>query len=231
MTPQEYEELDVEEKGHLYSEFQQLHGGWIETQLQARDAVWILIAEGEVVNSGPRWHDGPDDYEVAEMSLRDNRMYWVFETFPLIEETSWVSLQDRDAYPSLRLEVVNDSTSKSWAIIADFDSGSNTTVLDESQLRDAEMLPSKPRSIKEAVHLGSTFQYSRLPLSIRLADETNNRHTERLDCAVVYSWDNSPWTRINPGRQALAGRDLLLSLSASVELNGKDRKTYIRRVG
>lgn len=226
-----YEELDWKAKGDLHWEFQQLHGDWIQEQLTQRESEWILMAAGDVVQAGPHWHGRPDDCRLAELSHQYNRMYWVFGRFPLIEESSWNPVTPVDLYPSLAVTVVgNTSTGETVEYLADFDSGSSTTVLDATRLQQAGFLGGRLERVETASHLGEPFQFSWRPLTLRLRCESGEERKQVVECCIVYCWAMSPWTRINPKREALAGRDLLLRFPASVELDGITKRTYIRKV-
>ncbi|NCO33732.1 MAG: hypothetical protein AUJ92_21180 [Armatimonadetes bacterium CG2_30_59_28] len=230
MSVSEYEALDWKERGNLHAEFQQLHGDWIEQQMQERGAKWILVVEGAVIAFGLSWQDCPNSLELGEQCLQSQKMHWLFEKLLCIEETAWSPLSEGDCYPTISLEIVGNNPSVSVQLTADFDSGSNATLVGESTLRLAGLLPSRLMLIQTASHLGRTFQYASLPLSVLVTDESGNRQVGEVDGAIVYGWEGSPFTSINPRREALVGRNFLLSLPACIELDGITRHTRITKV-
>ncbi|MBI3920807.1 MAG: phosphoribosylformylglycinamidine synthase subunit PurS [Armatimonadetes bacterium] len=230
LSVDDYEKLSVEERGQLHGEFQRLHGDWIQQQMQERGAKWILVAEGEVVDCGFSWKDCPNSLELEERDIRAGKLHWLFEKLFLIEESPWTRLGERDAYPSLRLAVSGDKESESFVFEADFDSGSSLTALNAEDLSIRNLLPKRPFRTLSSWHLGQSFEYTILPFHVELTDVSTTSSSSIIDCMVIFRWEGGPFTRINPCRKALAGRNLLLDIPASIELDGTTRQTRITEV-
>jgi phosphoribosylformylglycinamidine synthase len=54
------------------------HGAWITAQLDERDADWILVVGGEVVDSGASFESYPSEDRLKELGTANNLVPWVF---------------------------------------------------------------------------------------------------------------------------------------------------------
>lgn len=231
MSVEEYMKLDWDARSELHWEFQQLHGDWIAEQKQSRNAEWLLVTEGRVDASGPNWRECPDGLEVGKMCLRDQKLYWTFSRDPVIEEISWAALGSGDAFPTVELTLSMPDGTGQLDTVADFDSGSNATLVGVDDLKAAGLNPEPVASLIQGVHLGARYSYTWARLRLTLTDDGEHRSSSVALCAIVHDWKSSPYTKVNPSRRALAGRDLLMVVPAAIELDGATRTTRVTRVG
>lgn len=70
--------LPSEEQLALRSQALLKHGTWITGQLDERDADWILVVGGEVVDSGASFESYPSEDRLKELGTANNLVPWVF---------------------------------------------------------------------------------------------------------------------------------------------------------
>jgi methylmalonyl-CoA mutase cobalamin-binding subunit len=70
--------LPSEEQLALRSQALLKHGAWITAQLDERDADWILVVGGEVVDSGASFESYPAEDRLKELGTANNLVPWVF---------------------------------------------------------------------------------------------------------------------------------------------------------
>lgn len=70
--------LPSEEQLALRSQALLKHGTWIAAQLDERDADWILVVGGEVVDSGASLESYPNESRLKELGTANNLVPWVF---------------------------------------------------------------------------------------------------------------------------------------------------------
>jgi phosphoribosylformylglycinamidine synthase len=70
--------LPADEQLALRSQALLKHGTWITAQLDERDADWILVVGGEVVDSGASFESYPSEDRLKELGTVNNLVPWVF---------------------------------------------------------------------------------------------------------------------------------------------------------
>jgi len=70
--------LPSEEQLALRSQALLKHGAWITAQLDERNADWILVVGGEVVDSGASFESYPNEDRLKELGTANNLVPWVF---------------------------------------------------------------------------------------------------------------------------------------------------------
>lgn len=70
--------LPSDEQLELRSQALLKHGAWITAQLDERDADWILVVGGEVVDSGASFESYPSEDRLKELGTANNLVPWVF---------------------------------------------------------------------------------------------------------------------------------------------------------
>jgi len=77
-----YRSLPTEEKLALRSMAWQKHGTWIMSQLNEREADWVLCVGGEVVDSGPTLDTYPNEERLNTLGEANDLVPWVFTRPP-----------------------------------------------------------------------------------------------------------------------------------------------------
>jgi len=60
-----------------------------------------------------------------------------------------------------------------------------------------------------------------------VVDEDGNIKSASVQCRCVMDWVSSPLCHVNPQRQALVGRNVILTLALQVNLDGARKSTYV----
>jgi hypothetical protein len=131
-----------------------------------------------------------------------------------------------DHYPAI--EVTLSGTSGSLTLDADLDTGAWELFADLALLVSAgviQVLPSDPRI--PSAHLGRGFDFTPYSLWIEITDEAGTSHRVSKTAVCVHGWTHSPFVQINPLRQALLRRGVLLDLKPEVHLKFQDRSTEV----
>ena len=74
-------------------------------------------------------------------------------------------------------------------------------------------------------HLSQLYSFHVLPVVIGVTDEQGSIKIQDFHALCVHNWQNSPLCLVNPNREALAGRNLLLEFPSRVELDGRQQVT------
>lgn len=77
------------------------------------------------------------------------------------------------------------------------------------------------------IHLQRRYLYFVRRLSLTVEVERGTSGALRFNSRCVRDWQNSPLCQVNPNRQALVGRVLILSFGFTVELDGSQRVTRV----
>jgi hypothetical protein len=207
---------------------------WIDHQLKARRAKWMLVCGGEILDASPKFIEYPAPEKLMTIGKDRGLIPFVFIYTPLIEESSWSDLQDSDYYPTLPM-TVGRFGAKSEKIIsdgvtieADFDTGSPELLLDYDQMVSNGVIGAIP--IKQAhhrPHLGEFYPCHLLPIAIGITDDNGQTLTKDIGALFVRNWRQSPLCLVNPSREALAGRNLLFEFPLRVVLDGEKKTTQI----
>jgi hypothetical protein len=241
MTFEEYLALPIVQRHSLAMELQKRNWHSIQSELIRRNAQWMLVCGGSVFEYSSNWKELPTDEKIKKIGHQQNKVPLVFVRNPPIEETAWSPLPADDWYPTIPVyfgraqwddeQLVQDGL----LILSDFDTGAPFIFADNNQLIQEQILdlefvrnPSKLffsfRKRKEKFdqkkrkisllgsHLGNAYVFFITELRVGVADEVCNVKSAPIQCRCVMNWASSPLCHVNPQRQALVGRNLLLIL-------------------
>jgi len=207
---------------------------WIDRELKSRHAKWMLVCGGEILESSPEFLEYPSSDKLIMVGKERGLIPFVFIYTPLIEESSWSILSKADYYPTLPLIIGKFGTpaeklaSEGVAIKADFDTGSPDLLLDYDQMVSNGVIRTMP--IEHAhyrPHLGEYFRAYLLPVVIGVNDHRGKTVTIEFGAIFVRNWRQSPLCFVNPAREALAGRNLILKFPLKIELDGEKKTTKV----
>jgi hypothetical protein len=162
---------------------------------------------------------------------------FVFVREPLVEESGWARLAGNDFYPTVRLTLSPPGTNPEnplaagVSFTADFDSGSPNLFVDYDQMLALNIVDRQ--LIDQAhfrPHLGQLYRFHVLFLMVGVTDENGGVAAREFPALCVRDWRQSPLCRVNPNREALAGRNVLLEFPLRLELSGAERATRILEV-
>jgi hypothetical protein len=215
----------------------QEHQAWIDTELERRGAEWLLVCGGEVLDASASLKDYPSREKLMDIGARRGCVPFVFVREPLVEEAAWSSLEDDDVYPTVDLTLAamgtarQDLSATGVSVVADFDTGSPGLFVDFDQMLARKVISVQP--IDQAhfrPHLGRLYRFHVMPLLVGVNDETGACAIRHFSVLCVRDWAHSPMCRVNPQREALAGRNLLLEFPLRIELDGQTRTTRVLEV-
>jgi len=207
---------------------------WIDDELKKRHAKWMLVCGGEILESSPEFLEYPSSDKLIMVGKERGLIPFVFIYTPLIEESSWSPLSRDDYYPTLPLTIGKFGTtaerlaSEGVAIKADFDTGSPDLLLDYDQMVSNGIIRTMP--IEHAhyrLHLGEYFRAYLLPVVIGVNDHHGKTITIQFGAIFVRNRRLSPLCFVNPAREALAGRNLILKFPLKIELDGEKKTTEV----
>jgi hypothetical protein len=207
---------------------------WIDHELAKRQAKWILVCGGKIVESSKVLDDHPSDDKMYAVGKQLGYAPFVFMAGPVIEESEWAVLDNNDFYPSLSLTLGGTDWERDEVLMngilidGDFDTGSGNTLLDYNRLRSKGIIKSqRSKRTHERFHLGQSYRFYFLPVQIAVTTEAGEIFSKNVSAMCVRNWQQSPLCLANSVRKALVGRDLLLEFPLRVELDGGKRKTKI----
>ena len=210
---------------------------WIDAELEQRKAEWILVCGGQVIEASATLRDYPSDEKLMQLGEQRGLVPFVFVKAPLIEEAAWSVTGTNDFYPTLKLTMAAPGTdvaqlaAAGLTITADFDTGSPSLLADYNQLL-AQMVirPSPVNQAHYNRHLGQAFAYHFRPVLIGVWSEAGKLATQNFTVTCIRDWRKSPLCLVNPQREALAGRNLLLEFPLCLELDRAAKTTRVTRV-
>lgn len=80
------------------------------------------------------------------------------------------------------------------------------------------------------LHLGQIYRFYVLTLLIVVEDENGVIAVREFPALCVRDWRQSPLCRVNPNREMLVGRNLLLEFPLCMELDGRTKATRVVEV-
>jgi hypothetical protein len=230
----EYLAMSDEERDAIQDEAYEKHLKWIDKELEQRHARWILVCGKTVLESSPTLQNYPRDEKLRAVGEQYGLIPFVFAAPPLIEESSWSVLADKDFYPLLPILVAaenrgfRNSQNDGLTIDADFDTGSGDVFFDHAQLSNEGIIQRQEfRRADTYFHLGRLYRYHVLPVLIGVVTEAGKIISGVMEALCVRDWAQSPFRLPNPSRQALVGRNVLTGLGLQVKLDGRGRVTQI----
>jgi len=233
----DYLALSDQEREAVQLHAYQTHQAWIDAELERQGAEWVLVCGGEVLEASPTLRNYPSREKLMHIGQQRGRVPFVFVREPLVEESGWSALVGNDFYPTVRLAGAAPGTSTEnlaaagVELTADFDSGSLNLFVDYDQMLALKIIDRQP--IDQAhfrPHLGQLYRFHVLSLLAGVTDENGAVAAREFPALCVRDWRQSPLCRVNPNREALAGRNLLLEFPLRLELNGTERATRILEV-
>ena len=207
---------------------------WIDAKLEERKAEWILVCGGEVIESSPTLQNYPSREKLMQTGQQRGLVPFVFVRGPLIEESGWSVLPRGDFYPTIRLSIAAAGTSTEHLpntgieLTADFDSGSPGLFMNYDLMMTHQIVDNQPIDQPHlSAHLGQAYRFHILPLLIGVRSEDGTVTAREFSVLCVRNWRLSPLCLINPNREALAGRNLLIEIPLRLELDGAKRTTRV----
>jgi len=207
---------------------------WIDQELKARRAKWMLVCGGEILASSPKLLEYPSREKLMALGKKSGLIPFVFIYKPLIEESSWSVIDDSDCYPTLSIMVgrfgiaASKLFSEGVMVEADFDTGSPDLLLDYDQMVSNDVIDTIPIDQDHfRPHLGEFNRSVLVPITVGVTDTNGQIVTLELGAVFVRNWRRSSLCLVNPSREALAGRNLLLEFPLKLELDGEKKTTQV----
>lgn len=199
-------------------------GDRVRRELKMRGAAWLVLVGEEIAAASADPWAIPSPEEVLRLGEPRGLVAYLFEA-PLIEEVApstspWSPLRGGDLYPTVAV-VLDPDGPLAALIIADLDTGSYVTFL------DAELVNETAPTWFTGEHLGEAFFWTIASVEVELGRTAGAPLRRRMPVRVVRDWKGSPFTRINPGRRALVGRDFLRALGLSLVLRAPEAETEV----
>jgi hypothetical protein len=242
----EFISLGEQQQNELRSAALRRYGDWVDTELERRQALWILVVGGEVVSCGTSLTSLPTKSLSYHLAQHKELAPFLFTKEPLVEEMSspsaastsaastWSALAADDFYPTVpvlvsRSELPDEAlVPHGLGLAADFDTGSPAVFLSQDDVQgcgvDLEDLMPMTR-----FHLGHPYHYVVPTMKIAVATQAGLLRSSVFEVYAVRDWSKSPLALVNPHRRALAGRNVLLELELEINLNGQSHATTVLR--
>ncbi|MCI0446335.1 hypothetical protein L0152_24370 [bacterium] len=229
-----YLAMTEEERDAIAFQAYRILDHWIDQELKFRHARWMLVCGGQILEWSQKLIEYPSHEKIMAIGQERGLIPFVFIRTPLIEESSWSGIADLDYYPTLPITVAKFTATKDEllsdgvALEADFDTGSADLLLDYDQLVSSGIIKRLPLDQAHYYyHLGEFYRAHLLPITIGITDDREQTITKKFGALVVRDWRKSPLCLVNPAREALGGRNLLLDFPLRVELDGEKKTTKI----
>jgi hypothetical protein len=231
---EKYLALSEDERAAIAFRAYKILDSWIDEELEARQARWMLVCGGEILESSPKLIEYPAREKLMTIGKKSGLIPFVFVYKPLIEESNWSALPKLDYYPTLPLTIgrfgtsIEKLTSEGIVIEADFDTGSPDLLVDYDQMVSNDVIAAQPSDQEHfRPHLGEFYRYYLLPVVVGINDHHNRTVAKEFGAIFVRNWRQSPLCFVNSAREALAGRNLLLEFPLKVELDGEKKTTKV----
>ncbi|MBM3236333.1 hypothetical protein FJZ31_08550 [Candidatus Poribacteria bacterium] len=240
-TYSEAERLSLSERSRRMGELEAQNQAWLERKCEELGANWLIVVDGEILTHGATLAEYVTDDALLKWCEQTGKLPLVYEhprSFAIEESVPWhLTAYPQDAYPTLGLALVesgNGLRSKPLNeanranLVADFDTGSLETYVNLDSLRAQGIVQIATQDVlRQHTHLGQVFSYFLKQVSILLTSEdcVIKQLTRGIRC--VLNWQQSPFVRVNPNRQALAGRGIGLQFRPLLTLDFVRRKTKL----
>jgi len=233
-TLETYSALPDDDKRKYVEEAQQNNADWLERKFDELKAAWVMVVDGIVIAHGESLDSFPMQQELIALCQQTGKYPFIFvhpRTLAIEEDsTAWHSTKfPDDWYPAIKATLSGNSGS--LTMDADLDTGARELFTDVALLTSAgviQVLPSDPRL--PSSHLGRGFDFTPYSLWIDITDEVGTSRRVMKTAVCVHDWIRSPFVQINPSRQALLGRGVLLDLKPEVRLRFQDQSTELHYV-
>lgn len=179
MRFRDYLTLGEKERRRLLLDVQKRNQEWINQQLDAHHASWILVCEGKVIESSADLDDYPSTEELMQIGYKYDCIPFVFTRSPLVEETTWSPLPYNDFYPTISIGVGAGDWDHSTLLdqgrqlIADFDTGSPRLFVIWEWLLTENLVQPAPVDFPQIWHhLGREYTFYTRILRVGISDES-----------------------------------------------------------
>ncbi|MCI0691037.1 hypothetical protein L0337_03410 [candidate division KSB1 bacterium] len=98
----EYLALTDDERDSIHISAYSKYRAWIDEELERREAEWMLVVGGDVIETGETLDEYPSRDKLYKIGRQFDRVPFVFVANPVIEESSWAALPKNDFYPDIR---------------------------------------------------------------------------------------------------------------------------------
>lgn len=235
LSLEEYKGLSESERNYFHALAREENENWIENQLQVRDAAWLMVVDGQVIDHGESLEDYPEEAEIRKVCEETGKFPFVFvsDLMLAVEEstTTWHrTAYSNDYYPTLGLQLLNLDRTNDIELIADFDTGASSTFTGLDRLVSGGIVETSLFDVPHiATHLNQRYSYvlKHVLVQVSMLEGPNNETRETVIC--VRDWHNSPFVRINPSREMLVGRHLPAKMTLRLILDFVARRTEIDR--
>jgi hypothetical protein len=92
----DYLALSDEEREAIQLRAYQDHQMWIDAELKQREAEWLLVCGGEVLEASSTLRDYPSREKVMQIGEQRGYVPFIFVREPLVEESGWSMLLGND---------------------------------------------------------------------------------------------------------------------------------------
>jgi hypothetical protein len=235
MSFEEFSQLTEEEHWQILKKVFEEKKAWIEEQLKAHQAEWILVIGGKVERASSTLDDLPTKAEVYEIGKAKGFAPYLFVRDSLIEEITsspWTQITEKDYYPTIQVYVGRQEWDNEKldvaenSLTADFDTGSPVVVLDKDKLVEHDWIEDSEVRIIGS-HLGRTYGYFLPKLKLGCKAVSGEMKSGVFRVRAVRNWNEGPFCQVNPERRGLIGRNVLIELSLHLLLKGDEKKTVI----
>ncbi len=209
----------------------ELHGDWINTELQKRNAKSLLVCDKKVIASSKDRYEFSSRY-VAQIEDELKKPCYPLSGETLIEEgVQWSGLEDEDYYPAVEVYLGNirwddeKVFDRGIKVRSDFDTGNpNYAVFDEATCRT---IVKEAEGIGYGQHLGRGYSYYFRKMKVGMKNKKTGRCLEK-SVEGVDNWNDmrlNPYKIANPNREGFVGRDLMLKLFLRITLDPSLRES------
>lgn len=227
--------LDPQRRDALALRLQDRNWNLIQSTLERRGWEWMMWLDNRIVRASHSLEDYPAAEDIMSLGNETGNPPLIFVRNPVIEESAWVSLSHDDWYPTLPIHIGEPSWNDSQLIasgmplLSDFDTGTAVQLIDADALAHSGWISTAfdPRPAIRGRHLSREYIYVVRNLRIGILDEAGTMRSGILPLRCVTDWQQSPLVSVNPQRQALIGRGVLLRLGLLIELDGANRSTRV----
>ncbi len=226
----ERDSMSPEEVASLYDRLVGDHADLVRGHL-GRGSRYVVLCDGNVVDASSR---EPSDEDIKALERELGKVCYVL-TEDLIEESPWAPLGEGDYYPSIGLFIggleweEGEVFGQGLEMIADLDTGNPDVAALSNEDLSVVQRTGRP-IVRRAFHLGRHYDYCLRRVRIGIRDAVGATRCMEKACRGVFSWgdaERNPFLLANPKRKGLVGRDLLLSMSLSLELSGRRRSSRV----
>ena len=235
MSFEEFSQLTEEEHWKILKKVFEEKKAWIEEQLKAHQAEWMLVIGGKVEQVSSTLDDLPTKAEVYEIGKAKGFAPYLFVRDVLIEEITsspWSQITEKDYYPTIQVYVGKQEWDNEKFNVAeniltsDFDTGSPVIILDKDKLVEHDWIEDSEVKIIGS-HLGRAYGYFLPKLKLGCKTASGEMKSGVFRVRAVRNWSESSFCQVKPERYGLIGRNLLIELSLHLLLKGDEKKTVI----